>query len=127
MKFILNEDTYNETANKLAHEFYKYCVEKHVYIEECEGQFDSDDNLVISYEIYNGDWKHEHLRSRFLAQEFFFEKGYAIEHINQYEIGESDSDTYDAHYDIELEYSPLFASTKEDDDEIEVDLLNDKE
>lgn len=122
-----NDITSDETANKLAHEFYKYCVEQNVYIDEYEGKFNSKGNLIISYEIYDGDWKHEHLATKFLAEEFFFEKGYAVEHINQYEIGESDSDTYSAHYDIEFEYSPLFASTKEDDDEIEVDLLNDKE
>ena len=97
-----NDITSDETANKLADEFYKYCVEKHIFIEECEGQFDSDDNLVISYEIYDGDWKHEHLATKFLAKEFFFEKGYTIRDVNEYMIDEDGSDTYSAHYDIEF-------------------------
>ena len=94
--------TSDEAANKLADEFQEYCLKKHVFIEECEGQFDSDDNLVISYEIYDGDWKHEHLATKFLAKEFFFEKGYTIRDVNEYMIDEDGSDTYSAHYDIEF-------------------------
>lgn len=94
--------TSDEAANKLADEFQEYCLKKHVFIEECEGQFDSDDNLVISYEIYDGDWKHEHLATKFLAKEFFFKKGYTIRDVNEYMIDEDGSDTYSAHYDIEF-------------------------
>lgn len=102
-----NNITSDEAANKLAHEFYQYCVEKNVYIEECEGWLDSDDNLIISYEIYWGDWKHEHLATKFLAEEFFFEKGYTVEDVNEDIIDEDGSDTYSAHYDIKFEYNPI--------------------
>lgn len=102
-----NDITSYEVASKLAHEFYEYCLKKHVFIEECEGRFDSDDNLVISYEIYNGDWKHEHLATKFLAKEFFFEKGYIVKDVNEDIIDDDGSDTYSAHYDIEFEYNPI--------------------
>lgn len=80
MKFILKESTkvFGAKSNKkkdslkeslghdLASEFRDYCETQNLYIEEING-YNFGDNIVISYEIYTGDWKHDHLRSRLLA------------------------------------------------------------
>ena len=138
MKFILKESTKvfgaksnkkkdslkESLSNDLAIEFRDYCETQNLYIEEING-YNFGDNIVISYEIYTGDWKHDHLRSRFLAEEFFFEKGYEISSVNYYEIGESDSDVYDAHYDLTLEKIEI--EHENPDEEIEINLLQDEE
>lgn len=51
----------------------------------------------IEYDINWGDWKHEHLRSKWLLEELFKELG-IVAHINSHTTEEDGSDTYSAHY-----------------------------
>lgn len=51
----------------------------------------------IEYDINWGDWKHEHLRSKWLLEELFKELGIAA-NINSHTTEEDGSDTYSAHY-----------------------------
>lgn len=54
---------------------------------------------TVEFDIMNGDWKHEHMRAKWLLDDFFREEGIDIV-INSYEIGQSEDDTYSAHYII---------------------------
>lgn len=51
----------------------------------------------IEYDINWGDWKHEHLRSKWLLEELFKELG-IVANINSHTTEEDGSDTYSAHY-----------------------------
>ena len=53
----------------------------------------------IEYDINWGDWKHEHLRSKFLLQELFETLGIKAK-IESYTTEEDGSDTYSAHYTV---------------------------
>ena len=53
----------------------------------------------IEFDIHWGDWKHEHLRARWLLQELFEKLGIEAE-IDSYTTEEDDSDTYSAHYNV---------------------------
>lgn len=51
----------------------------------------------IEYDINWGDWKHEHLRSKWLLEELFKKLG-IVAHINSHTTEEDGSDNYSAHY-----------------------------
>ena len=53
----------------------------------------------IEYDINWGDWKHEHLRSKWLLEELFEKLG-IVANINSYTTEEDGSDTYSAHYTV---------------------------
>lgn len=53
----------------------------------------------IEFDINWGDWKHEHLRARWLLQELFEKLGIEAE-IDSYTTEEDGSDTYSAHYNV---------------------------
>lgn len=51
----------------------------------------------IEFDINNGDWKHEHLRAKWLLEELFNQLGIRAE-VNSYTTEEDGSDNYSAHY-----------------------------
>ena len=53
----------------------------------------------IEFDINWGDWKHEHMRAKWLLQELFEKLG-IVAKINSYTTEEDGSDTYSAHYNI---------------------------
>lgn len=53
----------------------------------------------IEFDINWGDWKHEHLRARWLINDFFENKNSWVK-INSWTTEEDGSDTYSAHYEI---------------------------
>jgi len=53
----------------------------------------------IEYDIEWGDWKHEHLRSKWLLEELFKELGITAK-IDSHTTEEDGSDTYSAHYNV---------------------------
>lgn len=53
----------------------------------------------IEYDIEWGDWRHEHLRSKWLLEELFKELGITAK-IDSHTTEEDGSDTYSAHYNV---------------------------
>ena len=53
----------------------------------------------IEFDINWGDWKHEHLRAKWLLQELFEKLG-IVAKINSHTTEEDGSDTYSAHYNV---------------------------
>jgi hypothetical protein len=53
----------------------------------------------IEFDINWGDWKHEHMRAKWLLQELFEKLG-IVAKINSYTTEEDGSDTYSAHYNV---------------------------
>ena len=102
MNLFENLQALNESENKLVSEFKEFLVSKNAqYIANEIGETKDGMQLVI----YDGDWKHEHRYMQNLIDEFFKNKGINIE-IYSEEIGESDSDTFSARYDIEFNAEP---------------------
>ena len=71
-------------------ELYDHLKEKKIYIDE----FTFKDN-IISGEINNGDWKHEHLHAVHTIANFFGDRGIHVEH-DQWTTGSDGSDCYSA-------------------------------
>lgn len=62
-----------------------------------------DGRDCIYFDVYMGDWKHEHLRIFHLVNEFFKDRGYTIERdVEPY--GETGEDTYSAEHFYEISY-----------------------
>lgn len=99
-KLTLCEDKIDEKElAQLSSGLYEYFTEKDLYVEDM--WWLKDDK--ICYSISWGDWKHEHGRSTYLAQEYLYEKGYYIISSEQ-EITEDDgSDTYSSIHYLEIE------------------------
>lgn len=91
----INPNDESIVASNLIKDFINYLKSKELYIDDW---YTIDDDIII-VKIDNGDWKHEHQRFRYLAEEFFENRGYNI-FIQSEEIGTSDSDTYSAEYSI---------------------------
>ena len=53
----------------------------------------------IEFDINWGDWKHEHLRAKWLINDFFEDKKSWVK-INSWTTEEDGSDAYSAHYEI---------------------------
>ena len=53
----------------------------------------------IEFDINWGDWKHEHLRAKWLLQELFEKLGIGAK-VDSYTTEEDGSDTYSAHYNV---------------------------
>ena len=56
-------------------------------------------NKTIEFDINWGDWKHEHMRAKWLIEDFFGDKDEFVR-IDSYETEEDGSDTYSAHYTL---------------------------
>lgn len=80
----------NEKMIKLAEELDCYLRENHIFAEV------GFDGVAIEAEISWGDWKHEHLRCDFLAEEFFKKKGVMLISILDETTEEDGSDCYSA-------------------------------
>lgn len=91
----INPNDESIVASNIAKDFINYLKSKELDINDW--YYPEDNNLIV--EIDNGDWKHEHQRFKYLAKEFFENRGYTL-NINSIEIGTSDSDTYSAEYSI---------------------------
>lgn len=60
-----------------------------------------DEDNTIQFDIYDGDWKHEHLATENLVRDFFREKGVIVA-ISSEVTDDNGSDTYSAHYTVDL-------------------------
>ena len=98
-KLTLYEDKIDEKElAQLSSGIYNYFVDNDLYVEDIWTQ-----DGQICYGINRGDWKHEHGRSTYLANNFLFDKGYYISSLEQ-EVTEDDgSDTYSAIHKITVE------------------------
>lgn len=100
-------------AQNIAEEFYDYCKDNHLYLDDYDATQLNDNTIELYYYISEGDWKHEHLRSKWLLSELCEDKGYSI--VGQSENAEdSDSDTYSAEHTV---YIKLGNSINEDMDQ----------
>lgn len=54
-----------------------------------------DTDCSVKVEIYWGDWKHEHLAAKWIANEVFKKHGYEMEHVEML-LEEDGSDCYSA-------------------------------
>lgn len=77
-------------SEPLFKELYDHLKEKKIYIDE----FTFKDN-IISGEINNGDWKHEHLAAVYAIANFFGDRGVHVEH-DQWTTETDGSDCYSA-------------------------------
>lgn len=90
----LNENNYSLVFN----EFVEYLKSKNAqYIVDNLNETE----FGLEFDIYNGDWKHEHAYIKQLVREFFDNKGIHGA-ISSEVIDDSESDTYSAHYDVIL-------------------------
>lgn len=102
MNLFENLQMMNESENKLVSEFKDYLAQNNAqYIASEIGETKDGMQLVI----HDGDWKHEHCYMRNLIHNFFEEKRINIE-MDVKEIGESDSDTFSAIYNIIFNSEP---------------------
>lgn len=84
---------------RLDQEFYEFLKSKNAqYIVDNLNETE----FGLEFDIYNGDWKHEHAYIKQLVREFFDNKGIHGA-ISSEVIDDSESDTYSAHYDVILE------------------------
>ena len=108
-KAILNEGIFNDGVQKiytteelrnLEREFYDYLKKHDVYPED--GTFSNSDNSLYDLDLellIEGDWKHDHLYTEHLIDDFCKQKGLGVIRHDVEEVGESDSDWYKAwHY-----------------------------
>lgn len=98
----LEESYSREALGKLEHELYNKLKENNIfvddlYFEDSDEEFNIQNFLKLTYHIYHGDWKHDHLFSEKLVEEFAGSKNWKI--INMWEDAEeSDDDTYSAYH-----------------------------
>lgn len=102
MNLFENLQIFNESENKIVSEFKEFLLSKNAQYVASEIGETADGMEVV---IYDGDWKHEHRYMQNLINEFFKNKGIDIE-IYSEEIGESESDTFSARYNIEFNAKP---------------------
>ena len=108
-KAVLNEGIFNDGIQKiytteelrnLEREFYDYLKKHDVYPED--GTFSNSDSSLYDLDLellIEGDWKHDHLYTEHLIDDFCEQKGLGVIRHDVEEVGESDSDWYKAwHY-----------------------------
>lgn len=83
--------------------------DERIYVDE----FYYDPRIgAISFEIYSGDWKHEHLHTKFFVTEYLENLGYKVIHMSQ-QLGDSDDDSYDARHIFLIRENPENADKDE--------------
>ena len=88
-------DVSNERLDQEFYEFLKSKNAQYIIDNLNETEFG------LEFDIYNGDWKHEHAYIKQLVREFFDNKGIHGA-ISSEVIDDSESDTYSAHYHVIL-------------------------
>ena len=97
--------SYDELA-KLEKELYEY-LRKEWQLYPSDGTFDNarDGFSDLELTLYvDGDWKHDHLATQEAVKEFCDKANLAIINHEQVEIGESDSDSYEAKHTWKLAF-----------------------
>ena len=95
--------------------------DERIYVDE----FYYDPQIsAITLEIYDGDWKHEHLHTKFFITEYLEKLGYKVIHMSQ-QIGDSDDDCYSARHVFLIREKPQDADYT-DDGVINLDLKEGK-
>lgn len=78
----------------IADQLQKYFRDNKLWVDEL---YFNETKGSIEYDINCGDWKHEHLRSKWLIEELFKQLGIVAE-VNSYTTEEDGTDNYSAHY-----------------------------
>jgi len=91
------EDIILDKVRNIANELMQYFEKNSIYAELLDYSYNKPYGHIL-YEIAWGDWKHDHLYSKKLVEEFFGGSGSVA--INSEVTEEDGSDTYSAKYDI---------------------------
>ena len=99
-------DISNERLDQEFYEFLKFKNAQYIIDNLNETEFG------LEFDIYDGDWKHEHAYIKQLVREFFDNKGIHGA-ISSEVIDDTESDTFSAHYEVILEDELTEASYNE--------------
>lgn len=98
------EEAYTRLAlGNLEHELYNKFKENNVFVddlffEDPEDEFDIKNLLKLTYSIHHGDWKHDHLFSEKIVEEFAGSKNWKIINTDEQTIEDSDDDSYSSYH-----------------------------
>ena len=80
----------------VADELEKFLRDNRLWVDEF---YFNSMNKSIEFDINWGDWKHEHMRAKWLIEDFFNERNEFVR-IDSYTTEDNGTDTYSAHYTL---------------------------